>query len=549
MNNNQPNTLNRVIKPKKPVDKSLIVTRIFILIILLPIVLPAFINTVSNIKIDNIFNFESRTFRLLASPSTKEFEDDLKSFAKEHKFTLEIEYQNDLDMIRTLNKATDYDGVWISNSTWLYMLDNQYLVTNSKSIAIDPVVVGIKKTKAKELGFINKPIYNKHILNAIKAKKLNYVMTAVTKTNTGATAYLGFLNSLAGSPEVLTSKMLDDKNLINNMTAFFKGVERVSGDEIYLKEMFLNGKYEAAITYESTLIDINKELEKQNKETLYMVYPVDGVAINDMPFGYVERQQGKEDKFKLLQDYLRSKQVRQKMEDQGFRTWYGGVKPDASKESFKKEWGIDTNKYLIPLKYPSKKVMTKAFTLYANQLRKPANVIFCLDVSGSMYGDGISELRDAMKYILDYEQASKDFIQFTAKDSIRILSFNSDVDKISNLTSGNKTKDLISFVDSLHADGGTNIYKASIKAYEMIKNTNLSERTAVIILMTDGVSINDQRELKNVYDKTSGIPIYSITFGSASTDQLEYIANLTNGKVFDGKAGLTEAFTEVRSYS
>lgn len=500
-------------------------------------------------SIKNMFNLDSREFRLLASPSTKEFESDLKEFAKKNNFKLKIEYQNDLEMIRTLNKATDYDGVWISNSTWLYMLDNQYLVTNAKSIAIDPVVVGLNKTKAQQLGFVNKEVYNKDIINAIKAKRFNYVMTAVTKTNTGATAYLGFLNSLAGSPEVLTEQMLNDKVLISNMTSFFKGVERVSGDETYLKEMFLNGKYEAAITYESTLIEINKELEKQNKDPLYLIYPKDGVAINDMPFGYVERKQGKEDKFKLLQDYLRSKTTRNKMEEKGFRTWYGGVKADASPNSFKKEWGIDTTKYLIPLKYPSKKVMNKAFTLYAEQLRKPANVVFCLDVSGSMYGEGIDELKEAMNYILDYEQASKDFIQFNSKDKIKIISFSDYISSRSEFIQGDNTQKLKDVVDSLEADGGTDMYIAIAEAYESLKNVNQKEVAPVIIVMTDGESMNNLSTLTNVYNKSSGIPIYSITFGDASRSQLNKLAELSNGKVFDGKAGLTEAFSEVRSYS
>lgn len=63
------------------------------------------------------------------------------------------------------------------------MLNNSYLVTDSKSIAIDPVVMGVKKSKALELGFINTEIYNKDILEAIEKNKLNYVMTSVTKTN------------------------------------------------------------------------------------------------------------------------------------------------------------------------------------------------------------------------------------------------------------------------------------------------------------------------------------------------------------------------------
>ena len=54
-------------------------------------------------------------------------------------------------------------------------------------------------------------------------------MASVTKTNTGATSYLSFLNSMAGSPEVLTEEMLDNNSLKEDLKSFFKGVERVSG--------------------------------------------------------------------------------------------------------------------------------------------------------------------------------------------------------------------------------------------------------------------------------------------------------------------------------
>ena len=45
------------------------------------------------------------------------------------------------------------------------------------------------------------------------------------------------------------------------------------------------------------------------------------------------------------------------------------------------------------------------------------------------------------------------------------------------------------------------------------------------------------------------VPIYSITFGSASEEQLEELAELTNAKVFDGRTNLLRAFKEVRGYN
>ena len=69
--------------------------------------------------------------------------------------------------------------------------------------------------------------------------------------------------------------------------------------------------------------------------------------------------------------------------------------------------------------------------------------------------------------------------------------------------------------------------------------------------MTDGQSNGGSfYNLRNYYEKNKlNIPIYSITFGSSDESELERIAELTNGKVFDGKSGLKKAFAEVRSYN
>ena len=115
----------------------------------------------------------SNTFRIISSTSTKKMDNDIISYAKKNGFKVEIEHYGDLEIVDKLNSdSKDYDAVWISNSIWLYMLDNSNLITDSKSIVINPVVMGINKSKAKELGFIDKEIYNKDILEMVKSNKL-----------------------------------------------------------------------------------------------------------------------------------------------------------------------------------------------------------------------------------------------------------------------------------------------------------------------------------------------------------------------------------------
>ncbi len=505
--------------------------------------------------INYMLSLETKTyFQLLSSVSNRDFEQELMTFAKNNKIKLKITYQGDLEMVETLNSnPKDYDAVWISNSIWLYMLDNKYLVSDSKSIGINPVIFGIKNDKAKLLGFKNNDIYNIDILNAIKNGNLKYTMPSVTKTNSGMSAYLSLLNNFAGSPEVLTEDMLDSKELIDNLTNFFKGVERVSGDEDFAIELFKNGDYDAIISYESSLIKLNKELVANNNMPLQLVYPIDGVAINDMPFGFINRFEStkKQNEFKKIQDFLLNDKTKLKLESLGFRTWYGGIKNNADKSAFNPSWGINTNKYLIPINYPSKNVINEAINLYISELRKPSHTIFCLDVSGSMQNHGIYELIEAMNYILNPETASADRVQFSKRDKVSIITFNEGVKETTETLIGEQITDFIPWVNNLTALGGTNIYAPSIKAINMLEKENKNHYNTAIILMTDGESnIGSFSDLKNHYQSIkSTIPIYSITFGQANEYQLREIAKLTNAKVFDSKLGLKRAFTEVRSYN
>ena len=69
--------------------------------------------------------------------------------------------------------------------------------------------------------------------------------------------------------------------------------------------------------------------------------------------------------------------------------------------------------------------------------------------------------------------------------------------------------------------------------------------------MTDGqANVGSLSEFKREYNKIGkGIPVYSITFGSADENELLKISDYTNGKVFDGKTNLQLAFKKVRGYN
>ena len=494
--------------------------------------------------------YSDSVFSIISNQENKVLEETLQKFARKNALEINITYAGDLDIVDRLNSGEKYDAIWSSNSIWLDMLDSSKVSTSdSKSTSVTPIVIGVKKSKAEELGLVGKQVKMRDILSLIKEGKLKFSMANPITTNSGAASYLNILSTLAGNPDVLTSKDLKSSKLQEDLKSFFTGLVRTSGDEDFLNKSFIDGDYDAAITYESSIININKELVKSGREYLYAIYPVDGVSICDSPFVYINNRNDKKKKvFQDIQSYLLSDDGQDVLLNSGRRTWYGGITDNAPADTFNKTWGIDTTKYISPIKYPSESVIKEALELYQTKLRKPVHVVFCLDYSGSMYGDGIRSLIDAMEYVLSSE-AKKSMIQFTSTDKIDVIAFGSHV-KLLGSSNGDDTEKLLELINNYDLDGATSLYPAAKEAIERLSKES-NEYNSSVILMTDGVgNIGTFNELSNTYRSLNKeIPIFSITFGEAEEDQLEKMATLSNGKVFDGKSDLVKAFKTVRGYN
>ena len=509
-------------------------------------------NSFIHFHVDRPYVYEESKFNLISSSENEVLDQEIRTFARKNGIDLNIYYADTLDIMAHLNEGEKYDAVWSANSIWVSRLNSDISLTESRSMSINPVIFGIKKKKAEELGFVGKEVKTKDILDAISNKQLKFSMSKPNRTNSGAVAYLGILSTLAGNPDVLTSEIIESDEIKEAAKTFFSGLERTSGDEDYLEELFLNGDYEAVVSYESSIININKELEKQKKDPLYAIYPIDGVSISDSVLAYIDRNNDqKKEQFLKIQNYFLSSDGQKILENYGRRTWYGGTTEDAPKDIFNPKWGIDPSKYISPIRYPSDDVINKAFVLYQEELRKPIHVVFCLDYSGSMRGVGYEGLISSMEYILS-EKAKIDNNQFTYKDKIDIIPFATKADDVWSAENGSVTDHLLEEIKNRDPLGRTALFTATIKALDILKEESNEYNTSVI-LMTDGASNdieNDYESLEKYYKKKKlNIPIFSITFGSADEYELERIAKLTNGKVFDGKSDLISAFREVRDYS
>ena len=336
---------------------------------------------------------ESKTFTILSGSENQSIEPMLADYAKENGYQLEMVYKGSVDsMLELQNNPEKYDAIWLPNSMWIKMGDTKKVVKHDKSIFTSPVVFGINKSKAEELGFTKKEVTVEDILQAVEQKKLTFMMTSASQSNSGASAYIGFLYALLGNPETITEEDLKNPQLKEDIRTLFSGINRSSGSSGWLKDLYLKGNYDAMVNYEAVIIETNKELIKQGKEPLYVVYPKNGLTISDNTLGYIDNKDAtKEEFFTSMQDFLLSNDTQNQITDLGRRTGFGGLVKKADPNVFNPDWGIQTEKSLVPIKFPSEDVIKEALTLYQTGFKKPSYTVFALDFSGSMSGDGEQE--------------------------------------------------------------------------------------------------------------------------------------------------------------
>ena len=133
----------------------------------------------------------------------------MENFAQRENIRIEMTYQGSLDIMRLLGEEEiPYDAVWPASSLWLSVGDTGHRIKHAESISITPVVFGIRKSLAEDLGFVEREVSVNDLLEAIQSGKLRFCMTSATQSNSGASAYIGFLYALLGNPEVITEEDL-----------------------------------------------------------------------------------------------------------------------------------------------------------------------------------------------------------------------------------------------------------------------------------------------------------------------------------------------------
>jgi Ca-activated chloride channel family protein len=502
---------------------------------------------------------DGEPFRILSASENQTLEPLLRRWADDKDVRLEIKYAGSVDIMLTLEAAdVPYDAVWPANSMWIGLGDTHKVVKYDESIMRSPVVFGVKRSVADRLGWVGRDVRVADILAAAETGDLTFMMTSASQSNSGATAYLGFLYAFAGNPEVLTSADLERPEVQEQIKRILGEVDRSSGSSGWLKDLFVQryADFDAMVNYESVVIEANQQLTEQGKEPLYAIYPVDGLTIADSPLAYVSHGDAKvEERFKSLQTFLLSESVQKEILGLGRRVGLIGLTPeDADPKVFNPDWNITVDRVLSPIRLPDAEVIREALDLYQTVFRKPSFTIFALDFSGSMEGKGEADLTEAMRTLLDQETARRYLLQPSPDDVTVVIPFNeAPIDQwIVRGNDPSELSNLFTKIENLSAGGGTDIYEPVAAGLETFAREGIGDRFPAVILMTDGRSNEGSfDELRRQLDAAGlgDVPIFAILFGDADESQLEQITTYTSGRIFDGQADLVAAFRQAKGYN
>lgn len=158
----------------------------------------------------------------------------------------------------------------------------------------------------------------------------------------------------------------------------------------------------------------------------------------------------------------------------------------------------------------------------------PSNLVFLLDVSGSMDAyDKLPLLQESFGLLAK---------NLTGRDRISIVTYAADTKTVLDGTRGDETQKILTALNSLSADGGTYGSKGIETAYALAEENFITGGNNRIILATDGdlnIGMTSEEELEDLITgkKESGIFLSVLGFGTGNIkdNKMETLADKGNG--------------------
>jgi Ca-activated chloride channel family protein len=504
------------------------------------------------------------TLRVLGSTDLKDMKEVVGAAAEATNVALDIAYVGSPVGAQTVasGKADGkYDVLWFDSNAYLSLQPKAAgrVATSTKTMT-SPVAFGLDSQIARRLGWDRKPPTWAAIARAASAGKFSYGMSNPATSNAAFTALASVATALAGSGGVLEADQVDE--VAPDLRRFFSAQNMTSESASELADRFAakfgkRGGSDGLLNYESELVGLNAS--GKLKRPLTVVIPSDGVTSADFPIALLSgASPATQSAYEVLTDWLRSPAAQQLIMDKTSRRPVSpGVKPDSGKFG---------KRMLIELPFPARRaVLDRLLTSYLNSIRRSTQSIYVLDLSGSMQGERITALRNALISLAggSGKVSSSGYAVFRRRETVTLIGYSDSVQSpkafsIPAEKPGAALARIRRAAAGLKAEpNNTATYSALRAAYRLADREVRAHPGALtsIVLMTDGETnrgINGA-EFRSFYRKlphqTRSVPTFTVKFGTADAGALGGIARLTGGKLFSVKGTrLVTAFRQIRAY-
>ena len=291
----------------------------------------------------------------------------------------------------------------------------------------------------------------------------------------------------------------------------------------------------AAVMYESTVVHYGG-----GDPDIVPIYPFEGTFVATHPAcvngsASAETQEAAT----LFRDYLLEQEAQQLAVANGLRPVNESVIVGAPLDA---AHGIDLSQPEVVFSPPT------VDTLYAVQdlwqaARKDVNLVMILDVSGSMDGNKIKNMRRAAIQFVE-QMGDDDFITIVAFSSQPIV-------LIHHEQVGLTRENVIRTIESLEASGDTALYDAIGMGANSIANTTSSQTSNAMVVLTDGL---DNNSFQYTFDQylietatANDTTVFTIAYGNdADREVLAELASRANGNFYLGtEANIAAIYEEM----
>ena len=488
--------------------------------------------------------------RILAGSELKDIAPDIEAAGREAGVRIELTYSGTLDMVDRINAGESFDAILPPNGAYPSLALTKKPLAKEK-LFYSRVTLGLKQSRARELGWDRKAPTWAEIAKTAKAGRLAYGMTNPTSSNTGMSALFAVASSIAKKTEDLSADDVDREAL----KSFLAGQKLTAGSSGWLADSYLQeqGRLDGLVNYEAVILRLNERAEL--REPLVLIYPQDGVISADYPLMLLD--EAKRDAYTKLVTALKSDAFQTTVLS---RAYLRPANPGATRSPKL------PNDAVAELTFPNRlEVIDAVLVAYQADLRRPSTSIYLLDVSGSMDGDRITQLKKALEVLTGAESNSVTarFIRFQNREKVVLIKFATEPGEPEEITfddpkSQSETYErLRQYAAGLQARGGTAIYSSLERAYQIAKTEHQRDpnRFISVVLLTDGENRQGTKfrefreELVGMQQAGETVRTFPIVFGEASSRELEEVAQLTGGRAFEGRnTNLAAVFKEIRGY-